>query len=262
MIPVALLQQLLPTLLGLVLASLRLTPCLMLLPFLGGRSLPAQTRFAITLVLALGVSPSLLHTAPTVTSVDAWLLVSALRELSVGVVLALVLATPWFALEHAGRVLDIARGANAAEVIAPDSGARVSPLSELLRMTAVVVFLGAGGHRAVIRAIAASFVAVPLRAQPSVEGTGRLVELAARATQASLTAALSLASAGLLALVAMELVLAVSARLSAPLGQANLAVPLKALGPIAALALTAGLWTGAARELGANALRAVAVLTY
>lgn len=243
-----------------VLVALRLFPATLALPFFGGRSLPAQSRVPVLLVLALGVMPSLFN-VPANVSLTPWIAVAAARELAVGTALALVLGAPFFALEQGGRVLDAARGANAAEVIAPDSGVRSSPLSELARWTFGVIFLAAGGLRATLRVVAGSFELLPL--DPSGRAsldTARLLEGAARWSAVALSSSVTLLSSGLMALAAAETALGIAGRLSPPIAQSNAALPLRALLPLAALALTVGLWTGAAQELARSALSAAGAL--
>ena len=242
------------------LAALRLVPLTLTLPFLGGRTLPTQARVPILVVLAIGAMPTVF--APiTPVALSADIVLAAGREISIGVVLALFLGAPFFALEQGGRLLDTARGANAAEVIAPDSGARTSPLSELLRWSFGVTFLAAGGFRAVIRVVAASFAAFP--PEPHYVATldiARLVERCARFTADTLAASVALVSAGLFALLAVELVFAIAARSSPPVAQSQLALPFRALAPLAALAVSVALFTGAAREFAGSAISSVSVL--
>lgn len=244
-----------PLVARLVLAMLRLFPLTLLLPVLSPRTVPAAGRLPLLAVLAVGVAPGVLDPASPRVALDPWLLVLGLRELALGVTLGLTLAAPFFALEHGGRLVDLARGANAAELTSPDSGARSSPLAELLRWGFTVVFLSAGGLRALLRCVGESFLLWPLgaRAWP----TASLVELAARWTQVSLEAALGLVSAALLSLLGVEATFALASRVSPPLAQSQLAVPVRALVPLAMLALSVGLWTGAAQELAAHAIRAV-----
>src|SRR4029077_6843894 len=90
--------------------------------------------------------------------------------------------------------------------------------------------------------------------------TSRLVDVAARWTAESLAAGLTLVSAGLLALVPLEIVLAFAPRLAPPLAQSQAALPARALAPLAALAITVAVWTGAAGDLARSAILAATAL--
>jgi type III secretory pathway component EscT len=242
--------------LGLALVALRLLPCTVLLPYLSARALPAAARTAVLLVLALGLGPAALPTLD-LHALDGWLFVALFRELTLGVALALVLAVPWFALEGAGRILDSLRGGASAELTGLDQS-RTSPLTELLRGTGLVVFLAAGGLRGTLRVLGSSLSNIPPELSPTASWRlPTLLELTARWTARALGATLTVTAAAWLSLLAMELVLAVSARFSPPLAQANLALPARALLPLGALALTVGLWTGATLDLARETLEVV-----
>jgi len=243
-------------LVALGLATLRLAPLGMALPVFASRMLPTVARVPVLAVLAIGCAPAILY-APVEALGAQFLVVAALREIALGVVLALVIATPFFALEQGGRLLDTARGANIAEVIAPDTGERASPLSELLRWTYAAVFLGSGGLRATMRVFAASYETVPPTARIATWlDTRMLADTAARWSADALAASVTLVSAGLLATVVTEFVLAVALRQLPSAIQGAVALPVRALVPLAALAVSVGIWTGATQELARRAFDA------
>ena len=132
-----------------------------------------------------------------------------------------------------------------------------SPLAALLQTTGAVVFVSAGGHRGVVRALASSFDVVPLGGRFA---TQHLADLAARWTAESLGAALTLGSAALLSLLAAEGMLAMAVRFSPPLARAGMGVPVRVLVPLAAVAAAAGLWTDATQSLCARALAAAGAM--
>jgi type III secretory pathway component EscT len=259
-LPPALVDALLALVVRLALVSLRLMPLTLTLPIFGGQTLPAQARVPVLFALAVGAMPSLLEGAEP-TPLTVAILFAVLRELALGLSIALVIGVPFFALEQGGRLLDAARGANVAEVISPETGARTSPLSELMRWTFGVVFLASGGLRAIVRVVAGSLAAVPPDPSPRAPlDTRALLEAVARWSAEALAASVTLVGAGLLALVAAEVVLGLAARLSPPLAQSNATLPVRALVPLGALAVSVGLWTEAARDLAHSALTAAAAL--
>lgn len=244
----------------LALVVLRLTPLTLALPFLGGRALPFSSRVPVLVALAVGAMPSLLD-VPRPATLGPTILLAVIREISIGMVLALIVAAPLFALEQGGRLLDAVRGANVAEVIAPDTGARSSPLSELLRWTFAVVFLTAGGFRGIVRVVASSLAVVPPDPDArSLLDTAHFVDVAARWTADALGASLTLVGSGLLALVAAEVAFGLVSRWSPPIAQSNLVLPVRVLLPLAGLALTVGVWTGAAQNFASHALDAAGAL--
>ncbi len=249
------LRALLATLAPIALATLRLTPVALALPLLGGRAMPNAARVPVLAVLACGAAPWI-ATARVELPSPSVLLSSALREVSLGVVLALVLATPFFAVEHAGRWLDQARGGSNAELASLDGASRASPLSELLRWAWGAAFLAAGGLRAVILTVSASFARWPPDPSNTARPTAVGFELAARWTAETLSSGLALASAGLFALVAVELTLGVAARVAPALASAGVSVSARTLVGLGLLALFARALSDAGLSLARSALEA------
>lgn len=234
---VALLRALVAALAPIALATLRLAPATLTLPLFGGRALPAVSRTPLLAVLAIGAAPSLLEPrAPAALS--AALLVAALRELWIGLLLAIILTTPFWAVEHAGRLIDQGRGASASELTSLEGSGRGSPLSELFRWSFGAVFVASGGLRAVVLAVASSFVRHPVELAPSaLPSLERALLEAVRFSSDALSAGLAVGSAALLALVAAESVVAIASRVAPALAQSQLAAPIRTIAPLALLAL-------------------------
>lgn len=238
-----------------LLVALRILPSLMLVPVFGGVLLRPLVRFAMALALALALGSGALAWPRWVPS-DGWFLVVAGRELTLGVAMALVLSAPFFAIRYAGEMLDVARGrpllgANAPQVLD-------GPLTTLLQSSTAAVFVAAGAHRGVLRALAGTWQEFPIDAVPG--GRWRLAELSALGAHwvaRSLESALSLAAAALLALLVTELTLAGVARVSGSVARARIDVPVRTLAPLLALALALVTLTEAARPLMESALAAV-----
>lgn len=257
---VSVLAALVALLAPLALATLRLVPATMMLPLLGGRVMPTSAKTPILAVLALGAAPSLLdQRAPA--ALRATLVLAVLRELWLGIMLALVLSMPFFAVEHAGRLLDQTRGASTSELTAPDGMGRGTPLSELFRWSFGTVFVASGGLRALIACVAQSFVRYPVDVSPSaIAPLDGMVFTATRWAADSLSAGLALAGSGLLALFAAEASLAVAARVAPPVAQSNMAAPTRAIVVLFVLALTVHVMSDAGLSLARSALEAAHAL--
>lgn len=226
-------------------AWLRVAPTVALLPWWGARGLHPWLRVAVACVLAAGVLPA---AGVSPRALDAWLVVAALRELTLGVALAVVLAAPFVALRQAGALIDVTRDVEGG-------------LAELLHALGAAVFLAAGAHRGVLRALAATWVVAPVDVDPRAPWPlDAWVDRAARATADVLLATVSIASSALLASLACELALAMVARAVPGRDVAALARPVRALVPLAALALTLALAADAARGAMQSSLAAARTL--
>ena len=231
-------SALLSALLGVALPALRIVPLL----WLASRAL-APLRAGLLMAVALALSVGLRAGAGPMEP-DGWLLVAALRELAVGAALALVLGAPLIALSVAGAWID-----------RPWAGTE-APLARLLSLVGATTLLASGAHRGVLRALAATYDAMPVGARGWGAATAWPVAL--RAVASALSAASALAASALLTVVAMEITVALAGRVGRPLERAELRVPLRELATLGVVAATLGAITGAARSMALSALEAVA----
>ena len=257
---VAIIGALSAVLIPVLLATIRLIPLTLMVPLFGGRALPSNVRMPLLAVLVVGLVPSILQ-QPSLVTLNASLLLCALREASIGLVIALVLSAPFLAVEYAGRWIDQSRGSSSSDALSLDGQSRGGPMSELLRWTWGCVFLASGGFRGLLLSIAHSFSVWPvdLNAARSTPNN-QWIELSARWTGDTLGVSVALAASALLALVATEAVFAVAAKISPAIAQGGLALPTRLLLGLLVLALTLHQFASAAQSWASQALRAVAGL--
>ncbi len=227
-------------LLGLALPALRVAPLL----WLATRALsPLRSGLLVAVAIALVVG---MRAGVGALPLDAWLLVAALRELALGVALALVLGAPLVAVSVAGQWVD-----------RPWSSGD-GPIARLLSLVAAMTLLASGAHRGVTRALAVTYAVLPVTAREwSVAASW---PAATGAVAAGLSAASTLAASVLLAVLAVELTVAVAGRVGAPWERAEVRVPAREVALLGAVAVSLGAWTGAVRSMAATALEAVAAL--
>lgn len=230
----------------------RAAPPIALLVSRIARGIPWTLHAAVVVVLASAAWGWGVRPPGGLVALDVTYLVAFARELAVGVALALVLNAPLVALEHAGALTDTAAGS---------SSNSVGPWSELLALTGTAVFLSAGALRGVLRALAASWDALPPALAPWPAGAhDRALGLALRATAETLGGALQIASAGLLASAAVGLVVALAARFGAAHGESPLALPLRSIALLGAVGVALGASTELVLDFADRAFRAVRAL--
>ncbi len=132
---------------GWALAWARVTPALTLVPAFGLNALPAQTRAALGLALAVSIAPSL-HPAQLSAPFGVALLLEAARGLPV----ALAAAGALWAAGMAGGLADNLRGARETQAL-PIVDEDTSPLGALLSLLVALVFLEGGGAARVASAL-------------------------------------------------------------------------------------------------------------
>ena len=142
-----------------VVGASRTLPLSWMVPAMGGPTLPVPIRVGLGLALAVLCFP-LIAMHPVPDGVVSWTLLLS-REVVVGLVMGLVIACLFRAVEAAGRLTDVLRGANLVEILSPLSDARSTPLGGLFLLLAVVVFWEIGGAGYLVAALARSYEAIP-----------------------------------------------------------------------------------------------------
>ncbi len=216
----------------------RWVPVVLLAPFFAARALPMVARIAIALALSAAVFPAALAAAGPLPASTLGLALLVARELLVGALLGLLVAIPFRALEAGGRLMDTARGARMAEVLAAPTDARASPLGAFLLLMGVALFFTVDGHLLVIRALGASYQSLPVGAALGPGAPERVTALALHLTGRFFTVALGLAAPVLAAAVLLDLGLGLAARLAPQLPLYFLGLPIKALGGVFLLLLS------------------------
>jgi flagellar biosynthetic protein FliR len=144
---------------GLVLLLVRPGMIVMATPFFGALNAPAHVRVGVTMLLAVLMALS----APLPPALPATgLAVVVLREMAIGLAIALSVRVLIGAAEFAGHFIGYQIGLSLGSLIDPQSGVRNNILALLYANVVVVLCLATNVHHAVLRALADSYVALPL----------------------------------------------------------------------------------------------------
>ncbi len=128
-------------------------------PVLGGTFAPPSVKVGLTLILAILLYPVV--TVPALDSPGALAVVLA-RESAIGFALAMSVRLLVAAAELAGYLAGFQVGFAVAEVIDPLSGVRNNLLALLYGSLTAFVFLAIDGHHLLLRALVASYGALPI----------------------------------------------------------------------------------------------------
>lgn len=226
-------------LVALFLGAARTVPIVFLVPAFGGPSLPTTVRMGLGFALSALCLPYTVSLAPVAAGPILWIALLA-REIAVGAVVGFVVACFFKAAEAAGRLTDILRGANMAEVLAPMSEGRSSPLGEIYLLLAVVIFVAAGGLGHVAIALARSYEAVPLRALETTVTLGAVAKLVIWSSGKLVASAVALAAPAVVAFLLADVVLAGVARMAPQIPIFFVGMPLKALAGVGVVLVSLG----------------------
>lgn len=228
---------------GLIMA--RMIPILMMNPFLGGQVMPQnlKTGFAI-LIAALVYKPltaNLAHPIPLDTLPYMALL---LKELVFGACIGYLSSLVFLAIQAGGRILDLARGANMANILAPQTGEQVSLMGEIQFQFSIVLFFLLDGHHFFLRALFKSFELVPLEDFPGfVQHAKTSALFVAWASGQVFVIALLLAAPVLVATLLADLVFGIINRVSPQINVFFLAQPVKMIAGLVVVLFCIGFLT-------------------
>ncbi|MDA8456946.1 flagellar biosynthetic protein FliR [Acidovorax sp. GBBC 3334] len=152
------------------LPSLRIAVVLAMTPVLYAMPAPNRVRLLVVMALSWVLAQVLVRGAPKTVPGTGELLQMALVELSLGATMALGILLAFAAFSLAGNLLDVQIGFGIAQVFDP-VGNRASPLLvSAFNYIAVIGFMAADGHHALLRALAYSFEVFPPGAAWQIEG--------------------------------------------------------------------------------------------
>ncbi|MEO7035770.1 MAG: flagellar biosynthetic protein FliR [Polyangiaceae bacterium] len=222
---------------GWALAWARVTPALTLVPAFGLNALPAPTRAALGLALAVSIAPAL-HPAQLSAPFSVALLLEAARGLPV----ALAASGALWAAGMAGGLTDNIRGARETQAL-PVVDEDVSPLGALLSLLVALLFLESGGAARVAAALSSNDTLAP----------GVLWRVALGLTH-SVELALAVAAPVVAVSIVVELANALIARSATPAHIAALLAPLRSVLILVAFALLFERMTTLLAQVAAHSL--------
>jgi flagellar biosynthesis protein FliR len=214
----------------------RLVPCIILAPFIGGKSIPGEVKMAMIVMMTIVVYPFVYRTVPAgaVPNEPIEFIVVMMREIFIGLTIGLVTNHVFYAIEMAGRMIDTARGSNMAEVMVPQMEGRATPLGDLLYQYTICIVFALGGHRVYIDAIASSFEIFPLTSPVQWESANvsHYVDSVMRMGGDIMLIAVAISLPAQAAVFIVDVVFGLLNRVAPQLNAYFMAMPVKALGAI------------------------------
>ena len=143
-------------------------------PFFEQTFIPAQVKVFLSALVAyslVGIVPQ--PSQPDVLHPVA-LLYFVVIELLTGVVIGLAARFVFFAIRFAGEFIGFQMALSISQVISPADGQSSNPISNVLMMTFLLVFLLLDGHHQLFEALMVSFNVIPL-AQGNLANSGNLM---------------------------------------------------------------------------------------
>ncbi len=186
----------------------RVSGMVMTAPIYGSPVIPVRIRIALTFALTLVTFPLLrnqLPLAPTLSDIVS----GAVGELMIGAAIGLALTVMLLAGEVAGTLIGQQAGLSLGEVSNPLQDHQASVLGQIYTTVLTLVFLIAGGHRAIIAAVMDTFTIIPVMAMRDTES---IVLLLTETLTAAFVAGIRIAGPAMIALFLAAITLAVLSR--------------------------------------------------
>lgn len=207
------------------LVLVRVASMVALLPVLGSVSSPATVRIGLAAAFAICVFPTIPRTGVHLPDNVFGFASLALREAAVGLLAGWVFSLVFQVTELAGALIDMQAGFSMVELFDPTTGESTHLFGQFLGIAATVSFLAGGGLGHMVASLAQSFQAIPL-------GQGHLdaALLAPRAiflTKQAVLLGFQMAGPVLMALLMVDLVMAVVSRIMPQANAWILAMPLQ-----------------------------------
>lgn len=201
-------------------------------PIFGGTYTPPAVRIGLIVVLGAFMAPVI----GVPRSIEPGMfLVVVVREMLTGFALALSVRILISGAELGGYLTGFQLGLSYAALIDPQSGVRNNILAALYGSIAMLVLLLTDGHHELLRALAASYEALPIGGGGVAAGLGELV---ARMFGLMFTLGVRLAAPLIVTLLLVEVSLGVMARVAPTLNLMVTAAPVRLLIGWMALAFT------------------------
>ena len=208
-------------------------------------AVPRRVRALIAMALTVGLLPTVTTTTHPATSGE--LILGIGGEVLIGLAMGLALSLVFTAAQWAGELVTQQMGLSLSEMYDPGTGGSVGPFAHAYWLLAVVVFLGANGHHALLRGVAASFQAVPVM---SLSAGAPIVTLMVGLLQSATGLAIQLAAPVFVTMLIVDLALGMVGRTMPHLGMMTVGVTVRSIAGLVVLivgmALTAGVVQGAA----------------
>jgi len=211
--------------LGFFLVLARTSAFFLVGPILGARVIPTQFRVALVLMLSIffaAMSPGQFNHL-TVSMVEVVILLSL--EAVYGLAFGLVVMMIFSVVKIAARVVEHQMGFVMAQTLDPLSGEDAQPMSLLLEMLFILMFLYADGHHMLVMILEKSFEVFPVGTPPDIT---QLMESVVAAGSSMLMASLRLSAPILCSFFLLLATLAIFARIMPDMNILFLSMPLRA----------------------------------
>lgn len=205
----------------------RVTSAISLAPFFGGQAVSSNIKLGLSLMVTALLMPTLAHgqTAPPNILLVVALLI---KEVMVGVTIGFIAQLMFYAVQTAGALIDVQRGMDQPGLHAPQLSGNVSAMGLFQFQLALVLLLFLNGHLIYLRALADSFVRIPLFGFPRLAAPASVAQMTGQISGQVFVVALQLAGPVLITLFLVDVIFGAISKIASQVNINNESLPVKA----------------------------------
>ncbi len=144
-----------------VLVLVRISTILFLMPVFNSRTIAMPVKAAMALVLSWMIAPVVHVPGGLFPATSFGFFLLAVQELVIGLILSLLLRMVFAGLQIAGQMVGVQMGLSVANIMDPQTGVQSVIVAQFAYMIALLLFLVANGHHAILRVLFESFEILP-----------------------------------------------------------------------------------------------------
>ena len=235
--------------LGYLLAVVRASAWLLVVPPFNTRIIPTQAKIAFAISLAIPVAPRIAETAPP-PEVGP-LVMATLMQIAVGLALGFVVQMLFAAVQAAGELIDLFAGFTIAATYDPFTAANQAVFGRFYQLLAMALLFASDGHVLLVHGFLSSFDAVPTGLPDMGATAGELID----ALGMFFLSALEIAAPLLGALFLAEVTMGLLSKAAPQMNVFTLGFPIKILLTLGLVGLAVPLLPTAIEELVDTAVR-------
>lgn len=131
-------------------------------PVFNQTSLPLQVKIGLALVIALVIFPTVSNSQQMLPDSFLPFILLIFKEIAIGFVIGYGATLTFGAFVVAGDLISSEMGLQMAQMVDPLLGGNINPISQLLQMLGLMLFLALDGHHWIINALVLSYKTVPI----------------------------------------------------------------------------------------------------
>jgi len=239
---------------GALLIFARIVPLLILVPFLGAKTVPRVARLLFAGCLTIIFLPNIVIHLRQDIVMSMFFIGLMLKEAVIGLILGYLASIPFFIAQSSGSLIDHIRGSSSLQVTDPTTQTQTGPVGILYNYVLIAVFFTIGGPFVFFDALSTSFTIIPVDhlINPTFFNLKLpFWQMIVGLVNQVLTIAIQLGAPSIIGILMAEMFLGIANRLAPQVQIVFLGISLKSW---VGLGLLAGAWYFIMNQLGKDSL--------